>query len=195
MAFCANCGKEISDQAVQCPNCGHPGPGVARPAGSMTPAAAGSYAEWWQRAVAWLIDAVVISVPSFIIMSIAGAGFAASAKLDPETGQLQSAGFFAGFLISWLILMVIGIAYKVILEGGPKGQTLGKMAMKIQVRDANTQGPLGYGKAAVRWLVAAVLWIVFYIPGIIDLLFPLWDPKKQTIHDKAAGSIVTVAAS
>src|SRR5712692_3231072 len=31
MAFCANCGTEISDQALACPKCGHPtatGPGT-----------------------------------------------------------------------------------------------------------------------------------------------------------------------
>jgi uncharacterized RDD family membrane protein YckC len=56
-----------------------------------------------------------------------------------------------------------------------------------------TMGPLGYGKAAVRWAVASVLWLLFYIPGIIDVLMPLWDAKKQTIHDKAAGTVVVVA--
>lgn len=27
MAFCSNCGQAISDQAISCPQCGHPGPG------------------------------------------------------------------------------------------------------------------------------------------------------------------------
>ena len=38
--------------------------------------------------------------------------------------------------------------------------------------------------------LASVLWVLLYIPGIIDVLFPLWDQKRQTIHDKAASSIV-----
>jgi uncharacterized RDD family membrane protein YckC len=35
-----------------------------------------------------------------------------------------------------------------------------------------------------------VLWVALVIPGLIDVLFPLWDPRHQTLHDKAAGSIV-----
>lgn len=190
MAFCANCGKEMSDLATACPQCGHPAGGTAARPAVQT---AGAYAEWWQRAVAAIIDWFVVGIPSFIIMSILGAGFAATAKIDPNTGQLQSTGFFAGFIGSWLIVLALGVLYRVILEGGPKGQTVGKMAMKIQVRDANNGGPIGYGKAAVRWLVASVLWLAFYIPGIIDVLMPLWDAKKQTIHDKAASSVVVVA--
>lgn len=64
------------------------------------------------------------------------------------------------------------------------------MAMKIAVKDANTGGPIGYGRALARWLVASVLWVAFYLPGLIDVLFPLWDPKRQTLHDKAVGSVV-----
>jgi uncharacterized RDD family membrane protein YckC len=32
--------------------------------------------------------------------------------------------------------------------------------------------------------------VAFYLPGLIDVLFPLWDPKRQTLHDKAVGSVV-----
>lgn len=190
MAFCANCGREISDQAVSCPNCGHPGP-AARPA---TPGGAGSYAGWWQRVGAAVIDGLVVAIPSTILMAILSVGFIAGSDvvIDPETGQLfvEDTSFVGGLIVSWVIILALGILYRVLLEGSRRGQTLGKMAMKIQVRDANAGGPIGYGRAALRWFVAAVLWILLYIPGIIDVLFPLWDPRKQTIHDKAASSVV-----
>jgi uncharacterized RDD family membrane protein YckC len=28
------------------------------------------------------------------------------------------------------------------------------------------------------------------LPWVLDVLFPLWDPKKQTLHDKVSGTIV-----
>jgi uncharacterized RDD family membrane protein YckC len=189
MAFCANCGKEMSDLATACPNCGHPAGGAARaPAQNV-----GAYAEWWQRAVAGLIDGVIVGIPGSIISSILGIGFAASAKIDPATGTIESKSFFGGIIVMWIVFLAVAGAYRIILEGGPKGQTVGKMAMKIQVRNMTTMGPLGYGKAAARWAVASVLWLLFYIPGIIDVLMPLWDSKKQTIHDKAAGTVVVIA--
>ncbi len=33
-------------------------------------------------------------------------------------------------------------------------------------------------------------WWVFYIPGILDVLWPLWDKKHQCWHDKVVNSIV-----
>jgi hypothetical protein len=33
----------------------------------------------------------------------------------------------------------------------------------------------------------------FFVPWVIDMLFPLWDPMNQTLHDKATRTIVTKA--
>ena len=35
--------------------------------------------------------------------------------------------------------------------------------------------------------------LLFFLLGILwvlDMLFPLWDAKRQTLHDKVAGSVV-----
>ncbi len=35
--------------------------------------------------------------------------------------------------------------------------------------------------------------LFFFLLGLIwllDMLFPLWDKKRQTLHDKVAGSVV-----
>jgi uncharacterized RDD family membrane protein YckC len=141
--------------------------------------------------VAAIIDGIIISIPSWIIMGVLGAGFASTVECDPATGVCSGGGgFVMGMIVSSLIIFVIGVGYKIYFDGGEKGQTVGKMAMKIQVRDEATGGPIGYGKAAIRYIVGLVLFMLCYIPGIVDLLFPLWDPKRQTLHDKAANSIV-----
>lgn len=176
-----------------------PAPGGGAPyggagAGQPTDAQGRVLAHWWKRAVAAVIDSIIVSIPSYILMAILGAGFAASSdiEVDPVTGEITSGGggFIAGMLISFLILFLLGVAYYVFFHGNEKGQTPGKMIMKIQLRDEATGGQVGYGKAALRWLVALVLWALCYIPGLIDALFPLWDQKRQTLHDKAANTLV-----
>jgi uncharacterized RDD family membrane protein YckC len=50
------------------------------------------------------------------------------------------------------------------------------------------------GKAALR----AVIWCLEYIfticiVGAVGWLWMLWDPQKQAVHDKVAGTIVTTS--
>lgn len=172
------------------------------PGGSMG-APTPPLAEWWKRVVAAFIDGIIVSVPSYIIMLLLGFGVARRSedafRVDPTTGQVTTvdgglfAGMFGGLVISMIVITVLGIAYYVYFWGGERGQTVGKMAMKIRVIDADTGGPIGYGRAALRWLVIGVLWAACYIPGIVDALFPLWDSKRQTLHDKAVRSLVVDA--
>ncbi|MFN2614407.1 MAG: RDD family protein [Actinomycetota bacterium] len=145
------------------------------------------YAEWWQRLVALLIDGVIVAVPSWIIMILSGLTFALSSRIDVHTGRaIGSAGLFYG---PFAFILAAGILYRVLMEGGARGQTVGTMIMKIRVRDVDTDASIGYGRAFVRWLVFSLLCFV-WIGGLVDALFPLWDQRKQTIHDKAARSIV-----
>ena len=86
---------------------------------------------------------------------------------------------------------ILGVLYYTILNGSEKGQTLGKMAMKIAVRDEVTGGPIGYGKALLRYIAGMALAVITCgIGGLVDALFPLWDAKRQTIHDKVVKSVV-----
>ena len=48
---------------------------------------------------------------------------------------------------------------------------------------------LTQGTAFVRLLVRAVMGFVPLLP-MLDLLWPLWDPRNQTLHDKVAGTVV-----
>ena len=70
---------------------------------------------------------------------------------------------------------------------GRTGQTPGDAALSIRVVDVrdNPGQPIGYGRAVVRFLVSLVSAIVFFL----GYLWMLWDPHKQTWHDKAAGSV------
>jgi uncharacterized RDD family membrane protein YckC len=89
-----------------------------------------------------------------------------------------------------LVSLLVSVAYFTLMHGSPRGQTVGKMAMRIRLCDAATGGPIGYGRAFLRWLVITVLAIPCGIPALISDLAPLWDRQRQTWQDKAASSVV-----
>jgi len=88
--------------------------------------------------------------------------------------------------VLYVLGLIGGIAYYTVLEGGPKGQTLGKMAVGIRVFDLAQGGPIGYGRAFIRYIGR----IASTIPIFLGYFWMLWDKEKQTWHDKFAGSVV-----
>ena len=144
------------------------------------------YSPWWKRVCAALIDFVTLSIPNGIISSVLGGS---ALETDPVTGA-ASFHFTGGYIAGLIITLVGTLAYYVVLEGGPAAATVGKMAMHITVRDASTLTPVGYGRALARRLLGMVLWWLLLIPGLLDVLSPLWDGRRQTWHDKAVNSVV-----
>jgi len=98
--------------------------------------------------------------------------------------------------VPFLITGVLWIAYGTLLCGSPKGQTVGMMAVGVRVVRDETLAALGYGRALARAAFEGLLRLInllFLLLGLIwvlDMLFPLWDKKRQTLHDKVAGSVV-----
>jgi uncharacterized RDD family membrane protein YckC len=88
-----------------------------------------------------------------------------------------------------IVLLVLGALYSGLLIG-LRGQTVGMMAARIRAVDVSTGGLIGFPRAVGRDLFERLLGALFVIPLIIDLLFPLWDPKRQTLHDKVTNSVV-----
>jgi uncharacterized RDD family membrane protein YckC len=130
-------------------------------AGGSTLARAG----FWRRFGAHFLDGIVINICTLPL------GFAHSAWVS-----------LVGFI-------VVFVAYYTSLEGGDRGQTVGKMALGIRVADIANGGAIGYGRAFTRLLGRFVSAIVF----LLGYLWMLWDDDKQTWHDKMARSIVVPA--
>ena len=131
--------------------------------------ASGPRAGFWQRFGAYLLDLLILGVPQWILMI----------ALPDAAGVI------------YLIFLLIGIAYFTYLEGGPTGQTLGKRALGIRVYDLRQGGPIGYGRAFIRYLGRIVSGLVI----LLGYLWMLWDGEKQTWHDKFAGSVVVPASA
>jgi uncharacterized RDD family membrane protein YckC len=144
------------------------------------------YSPWWKRVCAALIDGVTLSIPNGVITALLGGN---AFRTDPATG-LRTFHPTAGYVAAVLISLVGTLVYYVAMEGGPAAATVGKMAMHITVRDDSTWAPIGYGRALGRRLVATVLWWLLILPGLLDVLSPLWDGRRQTWHDKAVHSVV-----
>jgi uncharacterized RDD family membrane protein YckC len=137
------------------------------------PEAAGMpMADWWRRLAALVIDIAIMWIPL--------------AFVTRDMGRIP--GFFLG--------TAVGVTYFALLNGGRRGQTLGKMVWEVRVRDAATGGPLGVPKAAVRYLAPTLVFLIpfagFFL-WVADGLSPLWDRRRQAVHDKLAGSMVVRA--
>jgi len=63
------------------------------------------------------------------------------------------------------------------------------MAVGVRVVRADGFGVLGYGPAFARALVEQVFRYTVIV-WLIDMLFPLWDGRRQTLHDKVVASVV-----
>ena len=93
--------------------------------------------------------------------------------------------------VSGLVDLVVALAYLGYFWSS-RGQTIGMMVFGFRVRDrASGQFP-GLGRAVLRafvwWLEVSLTLCLF---GAIGWGWMFWDPQKQAIHDKIAGTVVT----
>jgi len=144
-------------------------------------------AGWGRRFAAWLLDLIFSGFVAVVVGVIAG-GLVALV-LYVLAGS-DDAVFIAGTVVGYIAALVAGATYYVYLHGNERGQTWAKRLLGIRVRDEATGGRIGYGRAFARWVMPALFFNFFLIPGILDGLWPLWDGKRQTWHDKIVRSIV-----
>jgi uncharacterized RDD family membrane protein YckC len=157
--------------------------------GSPTPSGPPALADYGSRLGGWLIDWVLLAVIAIPILLLTGSFHHSHIVFSSNAGYTDQYGFNLGPLAISLQAIVV-IAYGAIFCGAPRGQTLGMMVVRTKVIDEATGGPIGYlrglGRAAFEYLMAVAL----FIPWVIDMLFPLWDPKRQTLHDKVTRAVV-----
>lgn len=116
-------------------------------------------AGFWRRFAAAFIDGLVLGVVDGILKALLG-------YTGTGIGIIVSFGYYTYF-------------------HGSTGQTPGDAVLGIRVLDIDDGTPIGYGRALVRAVVSIVSGLVL----LLGYLWMLWDPQKQTWHDKAAGSL------
>ena len=163
--FCTECGTQYEGQKCEACN-----------------AASGQLelAGWWKRVGASLLDFLVL-VPLLLVVSVA------LVHAPPITAIL------VGFVIEF--------AYLSLMWTKRNGQTIGAKALGIRVvaADGSPMTPeMAYRRAAVYQLFSvgsSMTWVLRPLGSVallLNVLWPLWDSQKQTLHDKAAGTIVVI---
>jgi uncharacterized RDD family membrane protein YckC len=152
-------------------------------------------AGWWHRVGARLIDGILLAIVGSMIanivvpgvwtdymdwvLSVADPGAAGNgASLDPPAELL-------GRLSTWsAVVGLVGLVYEMVLVK-LFGGTVGKLATGLRVRLRDQPGNVGWGTSILRALVYQLCGL-FAPAYFLNVLWPLWDDKRQALHDKAA---------
>ncbi len=129
---------------------------------SIFPAREVKYTTFWNRFVACFIDQFMVFMTWYVVGLMLG-----------------------GSALAGLIDLVIAFLYNPLMEASPRQATLGKTGMRIKVTDMEGRR-ITYGQAFGRHfgklLSAAIVFVGFFMM--------LWTNKKQTLHDRLAGTVV-----
>ncbi len=213
--YCSKCGTALAADATFCGHCGTQQVKSASAQGQPTvPASVGvagmtsyqalgapaipgphgvTYAGFWLRVVAYLIDGVILSAAIFALVipfifltgAVAHLGSLAHQRgeqVDPAVvGALLTVVFvFLGvsILIQWL--------YHAYLESGEKQATWGKQILGLYVTDISGQ-PISFGRASGRFFAKIVTGM---IPLGIGYAMAGFTERKQALHDMIATCLV-----
>lgn len=147
----------------------------------------GTYASWGDRAVGYIIDSLLVGAAMVVLYLVLGGFFASIVGLGGDRSGFMGGMCCLMIVIAPVATLLVGIYNRVILVS-QRGYSIGQGVMKLKVIDANGQ-LLTQGNAAIRLLAQVALGFIPFI-SVIDLLWPLWDDTRQTLHDKAVGAFV-----
>jgi uncharacterized RDD family membrane protein YckC len=162
------------------------------PSGWQQPIAAPSgwegkqLASWGSRVGATLLDWLILLIPVTLLIVLVVVVW-----LSSDAGGILTA------ILSSLLYLVAVLFYAPLLmgrQGAHNGQTWGKQIVGIRVvRDKGGEVDFGYAflrEVVVEWLLFGVIGGSFFIPTLLDWLWPLWDDENRALHDMLVSSHV-----
>jgi uncharacterized RDD family membrane protein YckC len=180
-----------------------PGPGLGASRQAAFTADGVPLAGWWWRALAGLLDAVLVGTVSGLLtlpfyrdlLDALRTFYVATLRAAQTGGPVPATPNFAAMmtgsdqLLVMRVTFAIGMAYHLPFLRA-RGATLGLLACRLRVVPVDE----GQSNARLTWscvVVRALLWV---LPGalslriltVADVLLPLWHPRRQTLHDLAA---------
>lgn len=145
-----------------------------------------TYAGFWKRFVAYIIDKIIISFASLIIIipCISLIGLGALNGIEEESSPGLLIAFIGAYAIVIFLITAGEWLYYAIMET-KKGATLGKMAIGISVTDM-AGNRISFGRATGRYFGKLLSGLILFI-GYIMAGF---TQQKQALHDILAGCLV-----
>jgi uncharacterized RDD family membrane protein YckC len=161
------------------------------------PAAAGpalpkeAYTPWGTRVLAWLIDFIPLAILEGIGWGLLLGTQETACVTDTseyDLGEFCASGASTLGQVSIAVTGILALVYWIWNLGyrqGTTGSSIGKSIMKFKIVNEKTGQPVGFGMSFLReviyWVAAG---LCFGVLWLVAVLFPLWDPKRQTLVDK-----------
>jgi uncharacterized RDD family membrane protein YckC len=140
-----------------------------------------TYAGFWLRAIAYLLDSVIVSVA----LALAGSVKPTAFIVFPDANAASR--FALPQLTPLAIALVIPIVwlYYAVFEASPWQATPGKRALRLYVTDINGR-PLTFARATIRHFAKIISSLTFLVGYIVAG----FTEKKQALHDIIARCLV-----
>jgi uncharacterized RDD family membrane protein YckC len=144
------------------------------------------YANYWIRVVAWFSDVVnvvlIFLTPMLLLLFL----------LPTETFEDQD--FVNRSQVIWQIASILLLAY----WHGRRGGSPLRLRTGAVIVDHESLAVVGIPRALLRSASALIIPLLFFPFGfgaillayLVNYLWPLWDKRNQTLHDKIAKTIV-----
>ena len=145
-----------------------------------------SYAGFWPRFAAYLIDAIIMGLVLVPLGALIGVLAAATSDGDFENSPMWP----LATLIIRGASVALGWLYYGLMESSPWQATIGKRVLGLRVTDMNGNR-IGFGKATGRYF-GKILSGMICLVGFIMVAF---TEKQQALHDIMAGTLVVKGAA
>jgi uncharacterized RDD family membrane protein YckC len=188
-----------------------PASGWTAPASAGAPAAAAGglvYADVPNRAIAYIVDAIILFVINLVIGIVLGAIIGPTVSIDFNTGQVTTnwGSAVVSAIVSTLVTGLYFVYTWTSMRGSPGQRMLG-----MQVGNASDGATITMDQAIRRWIFlgapfgiasalagAGGLGLIIGLAGFAYFIYLLvstaQSPTKQGFHDKQANTVVVKAA-
>ena len=137
-----------------------------------------TYAGFWVRFGAVILDTIILYIVAIVVGGIIGFVLAMMGGVQ----WVGAGGMIAGILGAFL--------YFTLMESSERGATLGKRAFKLRVVTVEGHGRIGFGRAVGRYFARFISILVLYI----GYLMQPFTRRKQALHDMICGTAVVALA-
>ncbi len=149
-----------------------------------------SYAGFWKRFAAYLIDRILLGFVGFIIalpfLGLLGFGLAGSASgFEEERSGPFIVALVGAYMVLIIALLLLDWLYYALMECSRMQGTLGKMALGIKVTDLSGNR-ISFGRATGRHFGKIISGLIL----CIGFLMAGFTQQKQALHDIMARCLV-----